>query len=402
MNVKQYDVVIAGGAMAGATLAIALNKLISERDVKRQLRVAVVEAVAPNVDQHPGYDARSIAVSFGSSRLLSKVGIWSMLSSVATPIAHIHVSDRGHAGIVRLDAEEQAIDALGYVIELADAGRLFHQQLNDLDNVALYCPDSIIDISRTQQNVTLCLDSGEQIQTQLLVTADGALSSCCELLGIGRHEHDFEQVAIIANITTAQAHQGRAFERFTPYGPVALLPMSEGRSSLVWCIKPEYQSTVMSWDDARFLAELQSTFGWRLGELVKTGKRVAYPLLLRQSEALTSHRVAVVGNAAQTLHPIAGQGFNLGLRDVMTLAEEVVNSFERNEDVGEAALLSRYRQRRLPDRQATVLMTAGLVSVFANDSFPLVAGRNTGLMAMNIFDTLKAPLLRRAMGQVER
>ena len=394
---KQYDVVIAGGAMAGATLALALNKLSSGR-----LKIAVVEAVAPKLDQHPGYDARSIALSLGSANILNDIGIWAPLAEVATPISHIHVSDRGHAGIVHIDAEEEAVDALGYVIELADAGALLHKQLNELEQVELFCPAVITDISRSQDAVTLMLDQSDTISARLLVTADGALSSCCDMLGIGRTKHDFEQIAVIANITTAEAHQGRAFERFTSSGPVALLPMSEGRSSLVWCIRPEQQHEVMNWNDEQFLAKLQQVFGWRLGRLVKTGARCAYPLLLRQARRLISHRVAVVGNAAQTLHPIAGQGFNLGLRDVMTLAEEVVRGVAEGEDAGSSKILSRYRQRRTPDREATVGMTAGLVGLFASDSLPLVIGRNCGLMAMSLFDTLKAPLVRRAMGQVKR
>ncbi|MCW8330572.1 2-octaprenyl-6-methoxyphenyl hydroxylase [Photobacterium sp. SDRW27] len=394
---KQYDVVIAGGAMAGATLAIALNKLGNG-----QLKIAVVEAVAPQLDLHPGYDARSIALSLGSANILRDIGIWTPLAEVATPISHIHVSDQGHAGIVHVDADEQAVDALGYVIELADAGTLFHQQLREIEQVDLLCPAAITEISRSQETVTLTLDQGSTISGKLLVTADGALSGCCDMLGIGRSEYDFEQVAVIANITTAEPHQGRAFERFTPYGPVALLPMSEGRSSLVWCIRPEDQHKVMDWSDKQFLAELQKAFGWRLGQLIKTGARCAYPLLLRQAQRITSHRVAVVGNAAQTLHPIAGQGFNLGLRDVMTLAEEVVRGVAKGEDPGSITILSHYRQRRTPDREATIGMTAGLVGLFANSSFPLVVGRNCGLMTMSLFDTLKAPLVRRAMGQVER
>lgn len=394
---KQYDVVIAGGAMAGATLAIALNALS-----KGQLKIAVVEAVAPKLDQHPGYDARSIALSLGAANILQDIGVWTPMAEVATPISHIHVSDQGHAGIVHVDASEEAVDALGYVIELADAGALLHKQLGELEQVELLCPAVITDIKRSLEAVTLTLDQGDKITGKLLVTADGALSACCDMLGIGRSEYDFEQVAVIANITTAEAHQGRAFERFTPYGPVALLPMTEGRSSLVWCIRPEDQRKVMDWSDEQFLTELQKAFGWRLGQLVKTGARCAYPLLLRQARQLTSHRVAVVGNAAQTLHPIAGQGFNLGLRDVMTLAEEIANGLEAGEEPGSVKVLSRYRQRRTPDREATVTMTAGLVSLFANSSLPLVVGRNSGLMAMSLCNTLKAPLVRRAMGQVER
>lgn len=394
---KQYDVIIAGGAMAGATLAMALDKLS-----KGQLRIAVVEAVAPRLDQHPGYDARSIALSLGSAGILEQIGVWQPLAELATPISHIHVSDQGHAGMVHIDADAQAVDALGYVIELADAGALFHQRLATLAQVELLCPATITGIERQQDGVTLTLDQGGMIQGKLLVAADGALSACCEMLKIGRQAQDFDQVAIIANITTAEPHQGRAFERFTPNGPVALLPMSEGRSSLVWCIRPEDQQQVLGWDDEAFLSALQDAFGWRLGQLVKTGARCAYPLLLRQAQRLTSHRVAVVGNAAQTLHPIAGQGFNLGLRDVMTLAEEVVQGLSRGDDPGSIAVLSRYRRRRQPDRDATVTLTSGLVSLFANTSFPLVAGRNSGLMAMSMLDTIKTPLVRRAMGQVER
>ncbi|MGF1687732.1 2-octaprenyl-6-methoxyphenyl hydroxylase [Photobacterium japonica] len=394
---KQYDVVIAGGAMAGATLAIALDRLSGG-----QLRIAVVEAVAPQQDYHPGYDARSIALSLGSAHGLDHIGCWAPLSAVATAIDHIHVSDRGHAGRVTMDAHALAVDALGYVIELADAGRIFHQMLADTPAVDLYCPATICAIARTQTNVTLTLDSGDSLNGKLLVTADGAVSACCNMVGIGRSEYDFEQVAVIANVTTAEPHRGRAFERFTAQGPVALLPMSEGRSSLVWCVRPDARDTVMGWNDDEFLAHLQQIFGWRLGRLVKTGARSAYPLLLRQALRLTSHRVAVVGNAAQTLHPIAGQGFNLGLRDVLSLAEEIVQGVAEYGDAGCTAVLSRYRQRREPDRQATVGMTAGLVSVFANEAMPLVAGRNLGLMAMNTFDVLKAPLVRRAMGQVER
>ena len=394
---KQYDVVIAGGAMAGATLAIALDKLGGGK-----LKIAVVEAVEPKLDHHPGYDARSIALSLGSAQLLDSIGCWQALSKAATAISQIHVSDRGHAGMVHLDARDQAVEALGYVVELADAGRIFHHKLAELDHVDLLCPSKIAGIERHQNGVDLVLDNGEQLQSRLVVAADGALSSVCDMLGLGRSEHDFDQVAVIANVSTGEAHAGRAFERFTPHGPVALLPMSEGRSSLVWCIRPDAQAEVMGWSDAEFLANLQQAFGWRLGRLNQTGVRHAYPLLLRQSQRLTSHRVAVVGNAAQTLHPIAGQGFNLGLRDVISLAEEVCKEWAQSGDAGHTRGLSRYRQRREPDREATVGMTAGLVGVFANDSMPFVAGRNIGLMAMDCVDVLKAPLVKRAMGQVER
>ncbi|MCD9487799.1 2-octaprenyl-6-methoxyphenyl hydroxylase [Photobacterium iliopiscarium] len=394
---KQYDVVIAGGAMVGACLAIALDEL-----TQHQLHIAVVEAVAADQHGHPGYDARSIALSHGSSRLLDTIQLWPTLANVATAIKHIHVSDRGHAGMVELSAQQLAVDALGYVIELAEAGKIFHHQLATRSNIDLFCPAKVEHIERTQAEALVRLNTGKRLRTKLVVAADGATSHCCELLHIGRDEYDFEQVAVIANITTAEPHQGQAFERFTEHGPVALLPMAQGRSSLVWCIEPQQQARIMALSDAQFLTELQAVFGWRLGALMVVGERHCYPLILRQSQRLVSHRTAVIGNAAQTLHPIAGQGFNLGLRDAMTLAEEIAAGVKRGADIGLPAVLGRYRERRLPDRQATIAMTTSLVSLFANDNPALAVGRNLGLMTMSLSNTLQAPLLRRAMGQVKR
>ncbi|MDO6708037.1 2-octaprenyl-6-methoxyphenyl hydroxylase [Photobacterium sp. 1_MG-2023] len=396
-KVNQYDVVIVGGAMTGASLALALDRLSLGT-----LRIAVVEAVSPAQSGHPGYDARSIALSLGSVKLMSQLGLWSALVSEATAISRIHVSDRGHAGLARIAAHEYGTQALGYVIELAHAGAVFHEQMAQSDQIDLICPAHITAIERNSDRVTLQLSTGDSCQARLLVAADGGASTCCSLLGMTSRETDFGQVAVIANVSSALPHQGEAFERFTPSGPLALLPMSQGRSSLVWCLPPEQQQDVLGWSDEEFLANLQSAFGWRLGKLTKTGQRYVYPLSLRQAERRISHRVAVVGNAAQTLHPIAGQGFNLGLRDVMTLAEEVIAGAQQGQDIGGAAVLSRFRQRRDPDQQATIQMTTGLVTMFANEHWPMVVGRNAGLMAMHAMETLKSPLVKRAMGQVDR
>ena len=394
---KQYDVVIAGGAMVGACLAIALDEL-----TEHQLHIAVVEAVATDQHQHPGYDARSIALSHGSTRLLDSIQLWPELAEVATAIKQIHVSDRGHAGMIELSAHQLAVDALGYVIELADAGSILHHQLVTRPQIDLFCPAKVEHIERTQSEALVRLDTGKRLRAKLVVAADGSPSHCCDLLHIDRSERDFEQVAIIANITTAEPHQGQAFERFTEHGPVALLPMSQGRSSLVWCIEPQQQARIMALTDTEFLAELQPIFGWRLGALTIAGARNCYPLVLRQAKRLVTHRTAIIGNAAQTLHPIAGQGFNLGLRDVMALAEEIAAGVKRGADIGLPTVLGRYRERRLPDRQATIAMTAGLVSLFANNNPALIVGRNVGLMTMSLSNTLQAPLLRCAMGQVKR
>ncbi|TOI24300.1 2-octaprenyl-6-methoxyphenyl hydroxylase [Vibrio parahaemolyticus] len=391
---KQYDVVIAGGAMAGATLALAIEHLS-----QGALRVAVVEPFKAQSDQHPGFDSRSIALSYGTVNLLRHLELWSAIEPFSTPIEHIHVSDRSHAGMTDITKHDVGVEALGYVVELADVGRVYQELLTHSTAIDLYCPDSAKHITRTQENVTIELASGELLYAKLLVAADGAVSQCCQQIGLELSEHDFDQVAVIANIVTQEPHQGRAFERFTENGPVALLPMSDNRMSLVWCLRPDEAQIVMELSESEFLERLQQDFGWRLGAMQKVGLRASYPLLLRHRKQNISHRFAIVGNAAQTLHPIAGQGFNLGIRDVVTLAEELV---KQGEDVGRYQGLIRFSQRREADRNETIWLTSSLVHVFSNDLLAMRIGRNTALAAMDNLSIFKQPLLRHTLGLVKR
>ncbi|MFL0966971.1 2-octaprenyl-6-methoxyphenyl hydroxylase [Vibrio parahaemolyticus] len=390
---KQYDVVIAGGAMAGATLALAIEHLS-----QGALRVAVVEPFKAQSDQHPGFDSRSIALSYGTVNLLRHLELWSAIEPFSTPIEHIHVSDRSHAGMTDITKHDVGVEALGYVVELADVGRVYQELLTHSTAIDLYCPDSAKHITRTQENVTIELASGELLNAKLLVAADGAVSQCCQQIGLELSEHDFDQVAVIANIVTQEPHQGRAFERFTENGPVALLPMSDNRMSLVWCLRPDEAQIVMELSESEFLERLQQDFGWRLGAMQKVGLRASYPLLLRHRKQNISHRFAIVGNAAQTLHPIAGQGFNLGIRDVVTLAEELV---KQGEDVGRYQGLIRFSRRREADRNETIWLTSSLVHVFSNDLLAMRIGRNTALAAMDNLSFFKQPLLRHTLGLVK-
>lgn len=317
----------------------------------------------------------------------------------STPIEHIHVSDRSHAGMTDITKHDVGVEALGYVVELADVGRVYQELLTYSTAIDLYCPDSAKHITRTQENVTIELASGELLNAKLLVAADGAVSQCCQQIGLELSEHDFGQVAVIANIVTQEPHQGRAFERFTENGPVALLPMSDNRMSLVWCLRPDEAQIVMELSESEFLERLQQDFGWRLGAMQKVGLRASYPLLLRHRKQNISHRFAIVGNAAQTLHPIAGQGFNLGIRDVVTLAEELV---KQGEDVGRYQGLIRFSQRREADRNETIWLTSSLVHVFSNDLLAMRIGRNTALAAMDNLSIFKQPLLRHTLGLVKR
>ncbi|MDC5811044.1 2-octaprenyl-6-methoxyphenyl hydroxylase [Vibrio europaeus] len=390
---KQFDVVIAGGAMAGMTLALAINKL-----TLRPLSVAVIEPFQVDHGAHPGFDSRSVALSYGTVAILKQLGLWQEIAKVATPIEHIHVSDRSHAGMTDITTEEVGVDALGYVVELADVGRIYHQQVEQDNNISVLHA-AVEQVERSEEKVSITLSDGNLVEGKLLVAADGAISTCCEQTGIELCEHDFEQIAVIANISAQSPHNGRAFERFTESGPVALLPMSQGRMSLVWCVRPDKAQQIINYNDEQFLSELQQAFGWRLGKLQKVGHRASYPLLLRYREQNVSHRFAIVGNAAQTLHPIAGQGFNLGIRDVATLAESIAKS---SDDPGSYCTLKQFKNARRDDRNATIAMTSALVHIFSNDYLSLRVGRNLGLFGMDNLPVLKTPLLRRTLGLVAR
>jgi 2-octaprenyl-6-methoxyphenol hydroxylase len=391
------SVIIVGGGMAGATLALALSQL-----TKGRLPVHLVEATAPDAADHPGFDARAIALAAGTCQQLARVGIWPHIAENATPITTVHVSDRGHAGFVTLSAEDYRIAALGQVVELHDVGQKIFKLLQKAPGVTLHCPDRVSQFTRSEEQVSVTLESGDVIKGSLLVAADGSRSALAASCGVSWQQSPYHQSAVIANVTTAVAHQGRAFERFTSYGPLAMLPMSQGRCSLVWCHPLEKQDQVLSWSDEKFCHELQKAFGWRLGKIEQAGIRSAYPLTLTTASSVASHRTVLVGNAAQTLHPIAGQGFNLGMRDVMSLAEVLTEAWTAGRDVGGYALLTDYRDRRHADKQATIGVTDGLVHLFANRWAPLVVGRNAGLMAMELFTPARDALAQRTLGWVAR
>jgi len=391
------SVIIVGGGMTGATLALAISHF-----TQGKLPVHLVEAVAPEASDHPGFDARAIALAQGTCQQLSRIGIWQAIADCATAIKTVHVSDRGHAGFVTLDAHDYRIDALGRVVELHDVGLRLFRLLKDASGVTLHCPARVASFSRSDASVNVVLENGTVLEGQLLVAANGSRSSLGTQCGVEWRQQPYGQVAIIANVSTAGAHNGRAFERFTQHGPLAMLPMSHDRSSLVWCHPQDNAAEIQAWSDERFCTELQKAFGWRLGRITHAGKRSVYPLSLTTASQSISHRMALVGNAAQTLHPIAGQGFNLGLRDVMSLAETLSQAWSEQKDCGAWSVLSHYQKRRRADKEATIGVTDGLVHLFANRWAPLVAGRNLGLMAMELFIPARDVLAQRTLGWVAR
>ena len=389
MTAQAFDIVIAGGGMVGATTALALAT------TRPDLSIAIVEAVEPKSDHQPSFDARAIAVAHGSKCLLDGYGLWKSLAEHGEAIHDIHVSDRGHIGKSQLNATQFDLKALGYVVEVRHVGNALIEQLARIDSVRWFCPAKIEGIAQSADHSTLTLSDGNTISAKLLLVADGGQSTTRQLLNIDNQVDDYGQVAVIANIACEDGHNNRAFERFTEHGPIALLPLTDNRYSLVWCIPPEKQSEVMALDDEAFIAQLQNAFGYRAGRIVKTGGRFCYPLALTLANQTVGHRVALIGNASHTIHPIAGQGFNLGLRDIEAMRAILANC---QDDIGGHAMLRQFEQARKQDLHRVVTMTDSLVRLFSNDNRMLALGRTAGLLSMQFFDCLKQPLAYQAMG----
>jgi 2-octaprenyl-6-methoxyphenol hydroxylase len=383
------DVAIAGGGMVGLSLAAALGEL--------PLEVAVVEPVAPDAGEQPSFDARTTALSSGSRRVLEGIGAWSSLAARATPIRRIHVSECGVFGSAILDAEEQGLVALGYTIENRLLGRALRERVGGLPRVRLV-PARVAALEAGPQSVRLATDTGQAIEARLVVAADGAQSAVRTALGIGASVADYRQHAIIAHVDTTRFHGYTAYERFTDTGPIAVLPIVEGRSAVVWTLATEAALRALALDDGAFLAGLQRAFGLRLGRFTRVGRRQAYPLALTQAERLTAPRAAVLGNAAQSLHPVAGQGFNLALRDVAMLAELLAEGG----DPGAPERLARYAEWRAPDREAVVRFTDTLVRGFGLPLGPLGRARGQALALFDLLRPVKREFARRTMGLAGR
>ncbi|WP_405234069.1 2-octaprenyl-6-methoxyphenyl hydroxylase [Lentisalinibacter salinarum] len=396
---ERYDIIIAGGGMVGASLARALAPL--------GLRLAVVEPVEPGAASQPSFDDRSTALSRASQRAFTAMGLWPAIAATATPIRAIHVSDRGSFGFCRIEAKEQGVEALGYVVVNRVLGQTLLASLAEEGGPRLYRPARITAVAQTGESVTATVaweDGGreERLEAALLVAADGARSAVRTAVGIGMRERPYRQVAITGNLATSRPHDNIAYERFTKDGPVALLPFSEGRSAFVWTLPPAEAERMTALDDEAFLAEFQAVFGWRLGRLSRVGRRVAYPLSLTRAERLHAGRVVAIGNAAHGLHPVAGQGYNLGMRDVAALADLVAEAVAEGEDPGSPALLARYADWRRGDQRKVVGFTDGLVRLFGSERETARAARGIGMLGLDIIPGAKRAFARHTMGLAGR
>jgi 2-octaprenyl-6-methoxyphenol hydroxylase len=394
-KIKRCDIAIVGGGMVGLSLAAALREL--------PLDVVVIEPVPADSDSQPSFDERTTALSNGSRRILEGVGVWRHVAAEATPIKRIHVSDRGRFAMARLSAEEQGVPALGHTLSNRVLGTALAGACRAAGRIEVLCPASVTGVEPGAQRASLSVEGAWQgtIEARLVVAADGARSAVRAAFGIDASVWDYDQHAIIANVVPEKFHDFVAYERFTEDGPMAVLPLTDGRCTIVWTMAPEAARSTLALDEHAFLAALQQKFGYRLGRFTRIGRRSAYPLSLTRSDRQVAGRAVIIGNAAQGLHPIAGQGFNLGLRDVATLAEVIADELvARGEDAdpGGAAVLERYAEWRRADRQTVIAFTDGLVRLFGNPLGPVRAARGASLLLFDLASPAKRAFARVTMG----
>ncbi|MEE4145608.1 MAG: 2-octaprenyl-6-methoxyphenyl hydroxylase [Halieaceae bacterium] len=405
---KNYrDIVIAGGGMVGASLALQLAAILPSH-----ISICLVEGFPlpqpleqGRLEYHPSFDARSTALSYSSRLIYEKIDFWGELQKWLCPIESIHVSSRGRFGSSLLRADDYGWAALGYVVENAWLGNALIQALYRQNRVEIMSPARVQAATPDGSGMRLALEGGPDpvIHTALLLVADGATSGLREQLGVTVREKPYNQHALIANVAFARPHSGCAYERFTDRGPLALLPLlasktGEHRSALVWSLPPDQAGRLQACSTDEFLQTLQDRFGYRLGRLLEVGERHCYPLALMQSSEQVRQAVVVMGNAAHALHPVAGQGFNLALRDVAELAAVLAGGVARGQAVGDLALLQQYLRRQQSDQSRTIEFSDRLPGLFMESDPLLGLARDLALSGLDILPPLKREFVRHAAG----
>ncbi|MEO8366142.1 MAG: 2-octaprenyl-6-methoxyphenyl hydroxylase [Pseudoxanthomonas sp.] len=386
---ERHDVLIVGGGLVGASLAIALDR--------SGLQVGLVEATPDGV-MPAVFDQRNLSFAGATVNALTALGVMQKLRAPTGPIRRIHVSRQGDFGRTRLEASDYGRDAFGQVVVARDFGEALEARLAELAQLVRYRPARFVGLGNLDQDsrsIRITDDDGErEIFARLIVAADGTRSGVREALGIAASEHDYQQILFVARMRTEQAPDGTAYERFGEHGPTALLPRGDRHFGVVHGVARECADQVAALDEGAWMARIQDAFGWRVGRFLASGERSAYHIVKVVAERTTAPRAVLLGNAAQTIHPIGAQGFNLGLRDALTLAELI----EQAEDPGAAALLQAYSRRRHEDRQRTLEFSDGLARVTGNASPLMGPLRSLGLLAADNSVALQSMLVGGAMG----
>ena len=388
MTQPDFDVVIAGGGMVGATLALALRG--------SGHRIALIEPVAPGQISQPSYDDRGIALSVAGVRVLRHIGIWDRVQRTASPIRRVHVSEQSRFGCVQMEAARLGVDALGHVVIARELGSALWECMQAAEWITPLCPEAVTQLEQNADLVRVQCSAGGALACRLLVVANGVDSCLRTLLGIDVSRHDYRQTAIVANITTRQPHNGTAFERFSPTGPLALLPLDQRRMVAVNCVSSDVASAWLALGDADYCEQLGQRLGGRLGGFSQCGARRAYPLQRVVPDRQVSGRAVLLGSAALNIHPNGAQGFNLALRDVAELAQTLTRG--AGMDPGSATALTEFAESRREDRERVARFSHGLARSFASEN-PLLAGlRQAGLLLMELLPPVKRELMLLGVG----
>lgn len=397
---NHYDIIVVGGGMIGSCLALAIAPL--------GLRVAVVEAIPRTAAKQPSFDDRATALSRSTQRLFEAIGLWGDIVAAATPITHIHVSDQGRFGFAHIDAKEQRVDALGYVVTNRVLGEVLQRALGRVKSLDMLCPARVVDVRLSPDTATAVVEDADglsqELACDLLVVADGANSAVRGMIGITATQIAYGQRAVIGNLLPEKSLQNCAYERFTESGPLALLPLADGRAGFVWAVSEQDAERVLELGDGAFLHELQTAFGYRLGTFSRVGKRAAYPLSLSKAVRLVAQRSVLIGNAAHGLHPVAAQGFNLGLRDVAALCDCIADEYQQScgISIGDAEMLDRYAQWRCSDHRKLVLLTDGIVRLFGRSDRPTSILRDIGMLGFDLIPGVRSLFAKHTMGLAGR
>lgn len=387
-----YDILIVGGGMVGATIACALGD--------RPLRIGVVEATEAETEwSEEGFDIRVSAITRATQRVFAAVGAWEgMVQRRVCSYRHMHVWDATGSGVIDFDAADIGESDLGLIVENRVILTALLERMAQFDNIELLCPARVSELERRADGITLNLEDGRALSAKLIVAADGANSWVREQAGIDTTGWAYDQTAVVATIKTSRYHEDTCWQRFMPTGPLAFLPLPGGYSSIVWSTTPERAEELVAMEESRFLDELQLAFGDKLGRMESTGLRGAFPLVLRHANRYTDKRLVLTGNAAHAIHPLAGQGLNLGVSDAAALAEVLLEAHTAKQDIGEMAVLRRYERWRKADNIAVMATMDGFKRLFSNDNGVLRVLRNAGLSLADKISPVKNLMIRRAMG----